>query len=274
MNINEHIDSTSLSAWASALLQRIEQLETRLSDSLLLNGDPNVVYRAPGADYTPSDTILAQHPYITEDFFRRPMDESQWRRYIFECPKNVLRDYDPQKLNNVQLSHQAKLVDSQLSHIQYRLSSITRPLDWYTYQLLQNKWDPITLHRQTHGIVTAIHELLSDLASHITTLRSQNVYRGILGRVGVPLESDENLLLDPTVMVEHIKLQRTVQQVTQPTSNKKRNNRPRPKRPASGDALSTSLSSTNGSSSHADNSNVTQTSSKDFQQRYTPKKTN
>ncbi|KAG1164908.1 hypothetical protein G6F36_013635 [Rhizopus arrhizus] len=219
MNINEHIDSTSLSAWASALLQRIEQLETRLSDSLLLNGDPNVVYRAPGADYTPSDTILAQHPYITEDFFRRPMDESQRRRYIFECPRNVLRE-------------------------------------------------------QTHDIVTAIHKLLSDLGSHITTLRSQNVYRGILGRVGVPLESDENLLLDPTVMVEHIKLQRTVQQVTQPTSNKKRNNRPRPKRPASGDALSTSLSSTNGSSSHADNSNVTQTSSKDFQQRYTPKKTN
>ncbi|EIE89136.1 hypothetical protein G6F57_023189 [Rhizopus arrhizus] len=75
-------------------------------------------------------------------------------------------------------------------------------------------------------------------------------------------------------MVDHVKLQRTVQQVTQPTSNKKRNNKPRPKRPASGDAHSTSLPSTNGSSSQADNSNVTQTSSKGFQQRYATKKTN
>ncbi|EIE87970.1 hypothetical protein RO3G_12681 [Rhizopus delemar RA 99-880] len=58
--------------------------------------------------------MVQQHPHITEDFFRRPLDDSQCRRYLFECPKNTLRQYDPPKLNAVQLNQQAKLMDTQL----------------------------------------------------------------------------------------------------------------------------------------------------------------
>ncbi|KAG1240248.1 hypothetical protein G6F68_017848 [Rhizopus microsporus] len=77
-----------------------------------------------------------------------------------------------------------------------------------------------------------MYEHLSDIASHITTLRTQNVYRGIPRRVEAPPKSDDNLLLDTTAMVEHIKLQRAVQQATQLQSNRKRNNGPRSKRSA------------------------------------------
>ncbi|KAG1126747.1 hypothetical protein G6F37_013818 [Rhizopus arrhizus] len=218
--------------------------------------------------------MVQNHPYITEDFFKRPLDENQRRRYLFECPKNTLRQYDPPKLNNVQLSPSAKLVDTQLSYIQYRLSGITRPLDWFMYRLLQDNWDLPTLQQQSRDIVVAMHELLSDVASHITTLRTQNVYRGIPGRVEAPPESDDNLLLDTTAMVEHIKLQRAVQQATQPQSNKKRNNRPRSKRSAFGDSTQPTHSSPSAAESGPVSQASHQSSSRGFQQRTTNKKTN
>ncbi|KAG1171477.1 hypothetical protein G6F46_012916 [Rhizopus delemar] len=88
---NELNNSTTPPAWANALLQRLEHLESRISSSNLLSEDPNVIVRALGSDFTPTVDMLEQHPYISEDFFRRPLDENQRRRYLFEYPKNTLR---------------------------------------------------------------------------------------------------------------------------------------------------------------------------------------
>lgn len=273
---NEPEHSTNPPAWASILLERVEQLESRLSSTTFISDDPNVVIRAPGSEFTPSVAMVQQHPYIAEDFFRRPLDDNQRRRYLFECPKNTLRQYEPPKLNSVQLNQQAKLVDTQIYQIQYRLSGLTRPLDWFTYQLLQNKWDPATLQLQSKDLVVGLHELLSDIASYITTLRTQNVYRGIPGRVEAPPDSTDNLLLDPSEMVEHIKLQRTIQQATtqQPSSNRKRNNRHRSNRSARGDASANppgDSSASNGNTNSGSQSTAP-SSSRGFQQRHTTKR--
>lgn len=233
----------------------------------MFTNDPNVVVRTPGSDFTPSVDMVQNHPYITEDFFKRLLDENQLRRYLFERPKNTLRQYDPPKLNNVQLSPSAKLVDIQLAHIQYRLSGITRPLDRLTYRLLQGNWDLPTLQQQSRDIVVAMYEHLSDIASHITTLRTQNVYRGIPRRVEAPPKSDDNLLLDTTAMVEHIKLQRAVQQATQLQSNRKRNNGPRSKRSAFGNTNQPTHSSPSSAESDPVSQATHQSSSWDFQQR-------
>ncbi|KAI9468521.1 MAG: hypothetical protein EXX96DRAFT_451051, partial [Benjaminiella poitrasii] len=53
-------------------------------------------------------------PYTSEDFFKRPLPDADRRRFLFECPKNASREYDPPKLNHVRLSHQAKQFDSHL----------------------------------------------------------------------------------------------------------------------------------------------------------------
>ncbi|ORE00841.1 hypothetical protein BCV72DRAFT_237363, partial [Rhizopus microsporus var. microsporus] len=107
-----------------------------MASNPLFQADPNVTIRAPGSDFIPSEPMLEQCPYIQEDFFKSPLPEADRRRFLFECPKNSLRNYDPPKLNKVRLSSTAKQHDTQLYNIQYRLSDITRPLDWYTYQLL------------------------------------------------------------------------------------------------------------------------------------------
>ncbi|KAG1144473.1 hypothetical protein G6F37_011200 [Rhizopus arrhizus] len=89
-------------AWASTLLARITELEQRFQASPLVNSDPNVVLRTPGADFTPSEAMLDEFPYLKEDFFRRPLEDTERRRYLFDCPKNSVRNYsDPQNCPNV-----------------------------------------------------------------------------------------------------------------------------------------------------------------------------
>ncbi|CAO3689094.1 unnamed protein product [Rhizopus microsporus] len=170
----------------------------------------NVTIRAPGSDFIPSESMVEQCPYIQKGFFKRPLPETDRRRFLFECPKNSLRNYDPPKLNKVCLSSTAKQHYTQLYNIQYRLSGITRPLDWYTYQLLHGNWDLPILQQQSLDMVLAIHELLSDLASHITTRRTDSMSRGISNQFDAP-SIDSNYLLDPKEMVDHVKLQQTVQ---------------------------------------------------------------
>jgi hypothetical protein len=212
--------------WTYFALQPMEQ---QINNSPLVNIDPNIVLRAPGADFTPSSNMLEEFPYIQDDFFKRPLEENDRRRFLFDCPKNTLRNYDPPKLNKVQLNSPHKQFDASLSTIQYRLSGITRPMDWFAYQLLHANWDPATLKQQARDFTYAVHELISDLASHITTLRTDNMFRGLPNGLEPPAPSTEKFLIDTQDMLDHIKLQQSVQNATQKQRNK-RNNGPRSKR--------------------------------------------
>ncbi|KAI8876094.1 hypothetical protein K501DRAFT_148180, partial [Backusella circina FSU 941] len=58
--------------------------------------------------------LLERCPFIEQDFFRRPLLEADRRPFLFECPKNNSRDYEPPKLNKVQMSSSAKQVGSNL----------------------------------------------------------------------------------------------------------------------------------------------------------------
>ncbi|KAI8876470.1 hypothetical protein K501DRAFT_199977, partial [Backusella circina FSU 941] len=50
-------------------------------------------------------------------------------RVLFECPKNESRDYEPCKLNKVQMPSAAEQFDTHLHQIQHRLSGLACPLD-------------------------------------------------------------------------------------------------------------------------------------------------
>lgn len=244
-------------AWAHTLLQRISTLEQRLQESPLLNSDPNVTVRTPGADFTPTAAMLAEFTYIEEDFFNRPLQESDRRRFLFDCPKNSLREYDPPKLNKVNLNPPYKQVDSTLYNLQYRISGLTRPLDWFSYQMLHGNWDHDTLKQQAHDFTFAMHELLSDLASHITTLRTENMFKGLPNNVDPPALSSDKFLVDTQDMLDHIKLQKSIQNATQ---RQRRNNGPRSKN------FSHPNGETNNSVRHKSQPNYTnQTSSPGYQ---------
>jgi hypothetical protein len=123
-------------------------------------------------------------------------------------------------------------------------------------------------------MVLAIHELLSDLASHITTQRTDNMFRNISNQLDA-LSIDNNYLLDPKEMVDHIKLQQSVQQATMCRRN---NNKPRPKRNDNHDTISTTSNQSVISRNTADHlalqSSQIPQSKTVFQQRQLPKKQN
>ncbi|KAI9300167.1 hypothetical protein BJ944DRAFT_149490, partial [Cunninghamella echinulata] len=148
------------------------------------------------------------------------------RRYLFDCPKNSIRNYDPPKINKVNLPNKDKQHDTTLHNIQYRLSGLTRPIDWFAYRLLHYKWDQETQTQQTLDFVEAMHELLSDMASHITSLRTDNMFKAY-PNVSAPSNDQQNYLMDPKELADHIKNQ---QSIYQNTIRKTNNNRPRPRR--------------------------------------------
>lgn len=261
----------------NALLQRLADLEGRLAASNLLNTDPNVQFRSPGAEFTPPEDMVEAYPHLTADFFRHPLSDADRRKFLFNCPKNSTRNYDPPKLNKVNVSTNHKQFDTQLHQIQYRLSGLTRPVDWFTYQLYTNQWDAATLLKQSKDFAVSMHELLSDLASHLTQLRTDNMFKGLPSSLEAPsLDSSESYLLDNKEMVEHIKLQQSVQQATQ---NKRRSNRPRPERSSHSNGSGNHSHGATGataplppvsSSNQPNNSQPSRNSSSGFQRRQAP----
>ncbi|ORE05301.1 hypothetical protein BCV72DRAFT_209553, partial [Rhizopus microsporus var. microsporus] len=147
------------------------------------------------------------------------LSDTERRRFLFECPKNTIRSYDPPELNKVNLSGPARRFDIQLHDIQYRLSGLTRPIDWFAYQLVYSQWDLDTTRQRSLEFVKVIHELLSNLASHITKQRASNMFRGISASCDPPSDEPQNYLLDPKDMVDHIKLAQAVQASTRRRSS-------------------------------------------------------
>ncbi|KAG0175263.1 hypothetical protein DFQ30_010352 [Apophysomyces sp. BC1015] len=116
------------------IIDRLAQLENRVSNSVFFQDDPNVVIRHSGADLHPSPQVLQAFPAMEQDFFRSKLDDVDRRKFLFDCPKNDCHNYDPPVLNQVSsLSGSVAKMDSNLRQIQNRLSGLTRPLGWFAY---------------------------------------------------------------------------------------------------------------------------------------------
>lgn len=70
-----------------------------------------------------------------------------------------------------------------------------------------------------------MNELLSDLASHVTTLRTGNMFRGLPNDLEPPAPSTDKFLIDTQEMLDHIRLQQSMQNATQ---RNRRNKGPNP----------------------------------------------
>ncbi|ORE07475.1 hypothetical protein BCV72DRAFT_226562 [Rhizopus microsporus var. microsporus] len=125
---------------------------------------------------------------------------------------------------------------TQLYDIQYHISGLTRPIDWFAYQLVHSQWGLDTTRQRFLEFVKAIHELLSDLVSHITKQRTSNMFRGISSFCGPPSDELQSYLLDPRDIVDHIELAQAVQ------ASIRRRSRPRSNRVISPQSSSTAAS--------------------------------
>ncbi|KAI8136491.1 hypothetical protein BJV82DRAFT_489061, partial [Fennellomyces sp. T-0311] len=147
--------------------------------------------------------------------------EVERRHFLANCLCNVVRDYNPPHINNVNVNPTAKRFDHQLSELQFRLSSITRPIDQFVHTVVRDdgvsKCDALEF-------ANVVHELLLDSASYITQLCINNMFKaaGINGQAPRLLDTSSLPLVDPRDLVEHVKLSRAIQQSGQRfTRNKK-----------------------------------------------------
>ena len=213
-------DSVQPPAWAQIILQRLEALEQRstpepidLDTSPEDNvDDPFVLPRSPDLDFTPYEAFREALPSMAKDFFRNPLPETDRKRYLSQCPRNLERNYQPPVLNQISVSNAAKRIDSQLSDIQYRLSGITRPLDFLLHKTLTA--GPPSQEDVIH-FVQSLHELLSDTASHITQIRIDNMFKsaGIRGQAPRLATGPATPLLEPKDLLEHVNLAKATMQI-------------------------------------------------------------
>jgi hypothetical protein len=233
-------------AWAHNLLNRIESLEAAITNQQASSTpststspppvssptiDPNITIRQPGSDFHPPAHHLKAFPDMEGNFFRSPLEDTERKRFLFDCPKNSLRNYDPPELNRIHnYPQQATITDKQLHDIQYRLSGITRPIDWFTYQLVEEKEADIeTLRQQSLDFAISIHSLLSDLASHVTELRSANFFRAANIHAKPPSAKPTEQLFESKALMEYVNLEKNFQQSfrQRPRSNARQQQRPR-----------------------------------------------
>jgi hypothetical protein len=209
-------DTTQTPAWAQAILDRLAALEgnpaTEPIDVDSTDEDPAVVPRSPDLDFHPYDDFRKALPSMDKDFFRNPLSEADRRRYLSQCPRNMERNYQPPVLNQVSISNSAKRMDSQLADIQYRLSGITRPLDFLLHKSITA--GPPN-HEDVVHFVRSVHELLSDTASYVTQIRMDNMFKsaGIRGQAPRLAPTQATPLMEPKELLEHANLAKSTMQI-------------------------------------------------------------
>jgi len=206
-----------LVATLSHLVDRIASLESRLDNSSPMEAtthvpDSAITDRLPDQEFHPYPRFIEALPGFRKDFFRNPLPEVERRRFLAECPRNVDREYTPPVLNSINVGQVTKRFDSQLADIQFRLSSITRPLDLFLHKVLQNGSVSQT---DATEFINVVHELLLDSASHITQLRVDNMFRGagIQGQAPRLVDSTTSPLVDPKVLLDHVNLDKSLSQI-------------------------------------------------------------
>ncbi|PVU99542.1 hypothetical protein BB559_000621 [Furculomyces boomerangus] len=173
--------------WALQILERIQNLESlqrQPETTLDQSEDKYITERDPLRDLQTYPEILEALPSIKEDFFKLSLTDIQKRRFLATCPRNKDMEYDPPILNEVRLSYNSRRMGSQLVDIQYRLSGITRPIDFFTHNLIQNERK--INFEETKDFVRIMQILLADIASHITQIRVENMYKSMGGQGKAP----------------------------------------------------------------------------------------
>ncbi|OMJ22726.1 hypothetical protein AYI70_g2689 [Smittium culicis] len=228
----ESINQEPVPSWAQEILFRLCNMESQaqnvtapiytsvpapISDSIDISDnetsrDLYIVDRAPPRDFIAYPEILDSIPSIKNDFFRSSLTDAAKRKFIGLCPKNESMVNEPPSLNEFGLSSEAKKDDSKLFDIQYRLSEITRSIEYYVHTMLQRETNSLSAESVIE-FSNAIRILFSDLSSHVTQLLMEKVFRNakIPGKAPKILSASYNPLFDRKELVEHAASNKSMQ---------------------------------------------------------------
>ncbi|KAG0756529.1 hypothetical protein G6F62_007967 [Rhizopus arrhizus] len=194
------------------LLRRLQNLETLLQQQhSAAPVDRYLTARPTAVDLQPYEKFYHILPDAATDFFRSHLSKADRRKFLNLCSSNLDRRYRaPVLQRSVNAGALTRKFDQQLADVQYRLTGLTRPIDLMADNLAQGRAPTIA---DSTNFIHTIHSLLSDVASHITQLRSDNICRDA-GLPTVPFAADsdgEDALLDTTRILEQSKLSKALQ---------------------------------------------------------------
>ncbi|KAI9033715.1 hypothetical protein CLU79DRAFT_724963 [Phycomyces nitens] len=202
INIQTLLDPLTPMEANIATLQRSPPTDMATDDDSDSDNDPYVVPCPVASDLVPYPELLARFPNMAKDFFQRPLEESDRGRFLLDCPRNTIRQYQPPSLNCSDIGPNTKRTDD----IQFRLSGLTRPMDTFAHDLVRKQ--SVSLERAWE-FLQCMYELTSDVASHITQLRRDNVCRELHLPSPAPLSSGHSEpapLLDTSRILEQVLL--------------------------------------------------------------------
>ncbi|OMH80415.1 hypothetical protein AX774_g6150, partial [Zancudomyces culisetae] len=114
---------------------------------------------------------------LYNDFFRSILSDIKRKEFIDSCPRNEAIVYNPPILTDTGLNQSANKVDSTLYDLQYKLSEITRPFDYFIHQIIQSRG--VVDQQVAIYFANVMRQLVSDIASHITQLRVDYMSRAL-----------------------------------------------------------------------------------------------
>ncbi|OMJ14113.1 hypothetical protein AYI70_g8093, partial [Smittium culicis] len=139
--------------------------------------DPQVSYiteRPLPADMELYKELQEALPTVTEDFFKSPLSDINRKKFFAAVPRNSAIDYDPPAVN-FKFSSNARRIDTAIYDAQYRLSAITRPIDFFVHECIQGgNQVPIS---KVIEFANSIRILLADTATHLSQCRINQAYR-------------------------------------------------------------------------------------------------
>ncbi|OMJ16083.1 hypothetical protein AYI69_g7969 [Smittium culicis] len=203
-------DATTAPEWAMELIRRISQLEAQrnpVSDhteaDIDVDSDNYIVEKSPQGIYSfaPETVKWSLTPLHLTKWSMTPLHLTKWSMTPLHLTKWSMT---PPSLNEMGLSSELKKEDSKIHDIQYRISGLTRPIDYLVHNLLQ---DPNSLNTANAIYFSGLmRTLLSDLASQVTQLRMDEAYKAskIPGKTPQIIPSSSKPLFDQKEFDEHI----------------------------------------------------------------------
>ncbi|OMH85393.1 hypothetical protein AX774_g1060 [Zancudomyces culisetae] len=118
---------------------------------------------------------------LHNDFFRSILSDTKRKEFLGSCSRNEAMEYNPPILTDMGLNQSAKKVDSTLYDLQYKLSGITRQIDYFIHQVIQSR--EVVDQQEAINFANIMRQLVSDIALNITQLRVDYMCRtlGIQG---------------------------------------------------------------------------------------------
>ena len=249
---NDTLDATSIADRLTAMENLLRSLPTH-PRQFLQEHSPTLATPSGALKTMPTATTLDPGPQLLDalpsldrPFHTTLLPDEERRRLLMDCPRNLRMAYEGPSMANVPLPPQARSVDSALADIQYRLSGITRPLDLFAFNVVNQGSEPIDNQSITRFLDT-VRTLLADVSSSISQQRTALACRSL--NVSVPATDlagrPQVQLLPDDALVAAFKHRNEMAAFTRKSSNNgTNNNNNRRRRHGCREKQSTSASST------------------------------